>query len=81
MTRDKTLAYVRRVLVENAALLGEPQEVFLRERTDGTFRLQVKKGGRWERGAHKDYSTLASLRWAAGVANERAREIAKRRAS
>ena len=72
-------AEIEWILTENARLLGEAQNTFLRLRPDGSVRIQVKVNGRWVRYAHKDYQTLASARWAAGVALSRAQAIAASR--
>lgn len=74
--RQKRIAEVERILADNARLLGEEQDVFLRRRRDGSFRVQARANGRWVRGDYKEYPDLATLCWAAGVAHERARQLA-----
>jgi hypothetical protein len=78
VTDDEMLAAVKDILEDNARLLGEEQEVFLR-RWRGAWRVQSRVDGRWARFAFKEYRTVGSLYWAAGVAHDRAKAIAAER--
>jgi len=75
---DPRIQEVEAILAENARLLGQEQDCFLRVMPSGVYRVQVKIAGRWQRGQFKNYSTIESLRWAADVANRRAHEKAVR---
>lgn len=75
MTRAEMIAEIEFVLVDNARLLGQPQDVFLRLRPDGSVRVQCKSDGRWVRGAYKQYPTIESALGAARVAHKRAQAL------
>jgi hypothetical protein len=75
VTDDEKIAAIEAVLVENAGLLGEKQDIFLRRRPDG-IRIQTKRAGRWVRGEYRHYWSIESAYQASIVANERAKRVA-----
>ena len=76
MTNDEMLAEIKRIIVENAALLGEPVRLGVRVRPNGIVRIQSRIDGHWKRGgAVRDYSSVASAYEKSIIANERAKQI------
>ena len=81
MTNDEMLAEIKRIIVENAALLGEPVRLGVRVRPNGIVRIQERIDGHWRRAwKPRDYSTVTAAYEAAQTANGRAHEIANRAA-
>lgn len=77
MSTKARIAAVRDVLSENARLLGEEQDTFLRLYSGGRFRLQMKRNGRWSSLEWQDYWSLESLEIAAEVAVRRSARAAE----
>lgn len=75
------LADIDRLIAENAALLGEEVGLGVRRLPKNRIRIQVRRGGRWLRGQHRDYLGIDAAHDAAVEANRRAHEVAKRRAA
>ena len=78
----ETIEDVEEILIENARLLNEARDVFIRPLADGGYRLQNRTAaGRWLRGRvhRKDYPSLTALCAAAKIALARARQVSRER--
>lgn len=72
-----TIAELDAICAENARLLGEEQDVFPRQMAGGRIRIQVKRSGRWVRGAYREYSSIEAAAGAALKASARAKRVAE----
>jgi hypothetical protein len=73
MNQKEKVAAIKAILVENAALLNEPQNIFYRRLRSGVVRIQQKRYGTWER-KWQDYPTIDAAYEAAQIASQRAHE-------